>query len=438
MKIPFQREQAREGSAARAPGIRSRFWGITGLAFAVLGVPVPGVAAAPPLPTVVVVNLSPPEAVAAGAGWRLLGEEAWRDSGVSYSDILPGSYFLEYRTIAGWRAPERDLPLQAEVSTSHNLFASYAVIPLHPVEVTATAGGFVVEEVWNPMLFDALRPPSSLDGPTGRNAEWQRDLRQGPRSRPMPANNTGWRVRLRALAFPGYEFLGWSGEASGTRNPLTLVVQRPWRIQAHFARPLTSRRLTFRAERCASPGVALIHGQFSFPAGERLDVLRCRPALPAGWRIVSVDGLGGPEVQGSDVVFGGLLGQNPVQFNLGVEVPAGESGPRTLAGEVEFRLAGEGETTVRPIEALTVAVEPSVGAQLSLELAGGKPLLTVHGVVGYTYTLEQTPLFLGPQQGRQMWAYLGDVTLTNATQVFADPFPLAPSGGVFYRATVVE
>lgn len=438
MKILFQREQRRGGCAARRPGGRGLLGGITGLALAALGGPVPDIAAAPPLPRVVIVNLSPPEAVAAGAGWRLLGEEAWRDSGVSYSDIPPGSYFLEYRTIAGWRAPERDLPLQVEVSTTHHLFVSYAVIPLHPVEATATAGGFVVEEAWNPMLFDALRPPGSLDSPAGRNAEWQRDLRQGPRPRPMPANNTGWRVRLRALAFPGYEFVGWSGEASGTRNPLTLVVQQPRRIQAHFARPLTSRRLTLRAERCPSPGVALIHGQFSFPAGDRLDVLRCRPELPAGWRIVSVDGLGGPEVQGSDVVFGGLLGQNPVQFNLGVEVPAGESGPRTLAGEVEFRLAGEGEPTVRPIEPLTVTVEPSVGARLSLELAQGTPLLTVRGGAGYTYTLEQTPLFLGPQQGRQMWAYLGDVTLTNATQVIADPFPLAPSGGVFYRATVVE
>lgn len=400
--------------------------------------PVPDVAAVPPLPGVVIVNLSPPEAVAAGAGWRLLGEETWRDSGVSYTDIPPGSYFLEYRPIAGWRAPGRDLPLQVEVSTTHTLFVFYAVIPLHPVEVTATPGGFVAQDAWAPMLFDALRPPGSLDTPTGRNAEWQRDLRQGPRPRPMPTNNTGWRVRLRALAFPGYEFVGWSGDASGTRNPLTLLVQQPWQILAHFARPLTSRRLTLQAERCASPGVAQIHGQFSLPAGDRIDALRCRPVLPAGWRLVSAEGLGGPEVQGSDVVFGGLLGQNPVQFNLGVEVPAGESGPRTLAGEVEFRLAGEGETSVRPIEPLTLTVEPSVGAQLSLELAQGTPLLRVRGVAGYTYTLEQTPLFLGPQQGRQMWVYMGDVTLTNATQVFTDPFPLVPIGGVFYRATVVE
>ena len=45
----------------------------------------------------------------------------------------------------------------------------------------------------------------------------------------------GERVRLRAVADPGYEFAGWSGGLSGTENPVAIVMHANRTITAHFA-----------------------------------------------------------------------------------------------------------------------------------------------------------------------------------------------------------
>ena len=50
------------------------------------------------------VHLSPDEAVAAGAGWRLAGG-LWRQSGAWESGLLPGGYVVEYQAAPPWVAP---------------------------------------------------------------------------------------------------------------------------------------------------------------------------------------------------------------------------------------------------------------------------------------------------------------------------------------------
>ena len=50
------------------------------------------------------VNITPPEAVAAGARWRIDGG-AWQSSGLSLSTVLEGPHFLEFESVAGWTAP---------------------------------------------------------------------------------------------------------------------------------------------------------------------------------------------------------------------------------------------------------------------------------------------------------------------------------------------
>lgn len=69
------------------------------------------------------VTLSPAEAVAAGAGWRLAGQEGWRASGETLSDLSPGSYKVEFSELDEWFAPEslwvcvmRDLPIVETVA----------------------------------------------------------------------------------------------------------------------------------------------------------------------------------------------------------------------------------------------------------------------------------------------------------------------------------
>jgi len=85
-------------------------------------------------------------------------------------------------------------------------------------------------------------------------------------------------------------------------------------------------------------------------------------------------------------------------------------------------------------------VGPSTAARLDLALdsAAGHPRLRVEGVVGKTYSIEQTIALWPPSGPPQLWAFLGDTTLTNTSEIFADPFPLTTVGGIYYRASIVE
>ncbi len=386
------------------------------------------------------VHLAPPEAVAAGAAWRLLGESTWRNSGVAYGDLPLGQHFLELKPVEGWFAPEGNRPVKiAESLITVVSPLPYRLIPRYPIVVTTTGGGFVEEQAWSPAGFSALHPFGD-NSPSGLNRGWERARREQPRPMTMPFENFGWRVRLRAMAFPGYQFAGWTGDFAGTRNPLTLIVHEPRRIAAHFVPTGTAVTATHQAEFCESPGTATIHAQFSYPPGEQLEQLEWRPALPASWKLVGVVGLSGPRVEADAVRFDGPLGHNPVQFNLQVAVPSGETGLETIAGEVTYSLSGEAAPVVRTLDALTLTVGASTAAHLevAVDFSAGHPRLLVEGVVGRTYSIEQTIALWPPSGPRQLWEFLGDITLTNTSEIFIDPFPLATGGGIFYRASRVE
>jgi hypothetical protein len=71
------------------------------------------------------VTITPPEAAAAGAQWRRAGTETWFDSGAEESGILPGTYSLEFKKIAGY-----DAPTGAEVTISPEQSATAAAVYL--------------------------------------------------------------------------------------------------------------------------------------------------------------------------------------------------------------------------------------------------------------------------------------------------------------------
>ena len=86
------------------------------------------------------VTLSPAEAVAAGAGWRLAGQEEWRASGETLSDLSPGSYKVEFSELDEWFAPERlwvcvmrDLPIVETVA--YRPVSTYAIGQIPPAGV---------------------------------------------------------------------------------------------------------------------------------------------------------------------------------------------------------------------------------------------------------------------------------------------------------------
>ena len=48
--------------------------------------------------------------------------------------------------------------------------------------------------------------------------------------------NQGQTVSVRAIPNQGYEFTGWSGDVSGTSNPLSITIDSNTSITAQFAR----------------------------------------------------------------------------------------------------------------------------------------------------------------------------------------------------------
>ena len=52
------------------------------------------------------VTLVPAEAVSAGAQWRRVSTSTWLNSGDTLTNIVPGSYDIEFRIVQGWNAPE--------------------------------------------------------------------------------------------------------------------------------------------------------------------------------------------------------------------------------------------------------------------------------------------------------------------------------------------
>ncbi len=69
------------------------------------------------------VDLSPPDAVAAGAQWRVDGG-AWQNSGVTLGNMAANSHLVEFRSITGWSTPApASLEVQSGLLTSY--IASY-------------------------------------------------------------------------------------------------------------------------------------------------------------------------------------------------------------------------------------------------------------------------------------------------------------------------
>lgn len=408
--------------------------------------PAPPVAsAAPQFQPALTVSITPPAAIAAGAAWRLEGETVWRESGVAYTNPPSGLHFLEFKPVEGWIDPGDDFSVWLSADLIRVLGPmEYQPAARYPITVSSSTGGHVEQQNWQPMAFNGVFPPLTDGTPEALSREWERARREMSPASPMPRDNAGIRVRLHALAAPGYRFVGWTGEAVGTRNPMTFVIDASRTIRAAFARSLTTIEATQAAETYPSPGGLIVHGQFNYRIGDQLQSLEWRPNLPPGWTLASVDGLGGPIVDQETVRFQGSLGFNPIQFNLTLRVPAGETGRQELSGEVTYQLVGETRPSVRPVTTLTshptlqLVPGPSLAARLELEISNGRPVVTVHGLAGRTYVIEQIPELFESAPFNRRWWYLGDVALTNSPQTFVDTFSEVSVGRAYYRATAIE
>jgi sugar lactone lactonase YvrE len=149
-----------------------------------------------------VVNLSPAGAISAGAQWQVDGT-GYNSSGQVVGYLTPGSHTVSFKPISGYTTPANQIvTINANAQTTAS--GTYSAI---------TANTYTLALNYN--------------NTQGGISAW-----------PSASGNiysAGSLVQLYASASSGYHFTGWSGNASGTNNPTTIVMNGNESVTASFA-----------------------------------------------------------------------------------------------------------------------------------------------------------------------------------------------------------
>jgi uncharacterized repeat protein (TIGR02543 family) len=167
---------------------------------------------APPAATgSLVVNLSPAGAISAGAQWQVDGT-GYNSSGQAVGYVTTGSHTVSFKPISGYTTPANQIvTINANAQTTAS--GTYSVIAPNTYTLTLN---------YNPAQGGAS--PSPLVPELSHT--------YGSYSFGYTANSV---TLLQASATTGYHFTGWSGDASGTANPITLTMNGNKTVTANFA-----------------------------------------------------------------------------------------------------------------------------------------------------------------------------------------------------------
>ena len=149
-----------------------------------------------------VVNLSPAGAISAGAQWQVDGT-GYNSSGQVVGYMAPGPHTVSFKPVSGYSTPSSQIV---------NIFAN---------QVTTNSASYTV-----------IAPSTYSLALNYNNAQG------GASPSPAAGGNiyaAGSVVQLYASASSGYHFTGWSGDASGTANPITVTMNGNKNITANFA-----------------------------------------------------------------------------------------------------------------------------------------------------------------------------------------------------------
>ena len=159
------------------------------------------------------------------------------------------------------------------------------------------------------------------------------------------------------------------------------------------------------------PGTNTISCDFTYPTNRQLLSLKWEwaPSLPTGWTPGTASGHGDPLVtNGNEIVFTGVLTNNPIEFTYTVIVPPGETGGNEIRADVEYQLAG--------------AINPS-GADVLPDPLPMRRLLTLSSVVAENKTYDGSSSATVSSYGALETVAAGDdVTLdtSGAVATFSD------------------
>ncbi len=161
------------------------------------------------------VTIGPAEAVSAGAQWRVNGG-SWHNSGAAETlSQSPGSYTLtiSFSDVVGWTKPA-DLIKTVSLPSQISETATYALVNEYTLTLSVNSSGAGT--------VTANPPPN----PNGKYTE-------------------GTVVTLSAQPTTGYQFQSWTGDASGTTNPVVITIAGNASVTAKLAaNPVPKRWLT--------------------------------------------------------------------------------------------------------------------------------------------------------------------------------------------------
>jgi len=156
----------------------------------------------PTLTGSLVVNLSPAGAISAGAQWQVDGT-GYNGSGQVVGYLTTGSHTVSFKPISGYTTPANQIvTINANAQTTAS--GTYSAIAASTYTLTLN---------YNNTQGGASASPSAIGN----------------------IYNAGAFVQLYASASSGYHFTGWSGNASGTNNPTTIVMNGNESVTASFA-----------------------------------------------------------------------------------------------------------------------------------------------------------------------------------------------------------
>lgn len=172
-----------------------------------LGTFVVNIATNAPTTGAVACDLTPAGAVDAGAAWNLTSgsETGPQADGAVVGDLPPGTYEVAFAPLAGWQTPATQTVAVAAGSTSH-VSAVYARLWTLAASADDPARG-------------------SVTPADGRYAD-------------------GEVVQVTAVASNYFAFSGWSGDATGTNNPVGVAMTTNRTVVASFAELLTTNHPT--------------------------------------------------------------------------------------------------------------------------------------------------------------------------------------------------
>lgn len=152
-----------------------------------------------------------------------------------------------------------------------------------------------------------------------------------------------------------------------------------------------------------------------------------RVNLPEGWQLLSVEGEGNPEKQGSEVLWTGAIPPSPIRWAYILQASPSSQGSQSIRAEVEYQLAGDVNPSSLFAQPDPFVLSGSGSSDPSIEIHLHAGIL-VNGLAGHRYQVEVSTNAADPYS----WSAICNLMLTNTCQRWFDPDP-AHDVKKFYR-----